>query len=83
MHWKSFTAKQHKKVLESHIFVERKQNSMLKARQVAGGNKQQGNITKEDASSQAVSSEAELLMCIIDANENRDVAIVDTPNAFV
>ncbi len=56
---------------------------MLKARQVAGGNKQQGNITKEDASSQAVSSEAELLMCIIDANENRDVAIVDTPNAFV
>jgi hypothetical protein len=54
MHWKSLTAKQHNKVLESHIFVERKRNEILKARQVAGGNKQQGYITKEDASSQTV-----------------------------
>ena len=42
MHWKTLTAKQCKKVLESHIFVERKQDGLLKARQVAGGNKQQG-----------------------------------------
>ncbi len=40
MHWKSLTAKQHKKVLESHIFVERKCDGALKAQQVAGGNKQ-------------------------------------------
>jgi hypothetical protein len=40
MHWKSLTAEQRKKVLESHIFVERKQDGSLKARQVAGGNKQ-------------------------------------------
>ncbi len=31
MHWKSLTAKQRKKVLESHIFVERKQDGVLKA----------------------------------------------------
>jgi hypothetical protein len=31
MHWKSLTAEQCKKVLESHIFVERKQDGVLKA----------------------------------------------------
>jgi hypothetical protein len=58
-------------------------NGILKARQVAGGNKQQGYITKEDASSLMVSLEAVLLTCGVDANKNRDVAIVDIPNAFV
>jgi hypothetical protein len=61
MHWKSLTAKQCKNVLESHIFVERKHNGVLKAQQVVGGNKQQGYITKEEASSPAVSLEAVLL----------------------
>ncbi len=71
MHWKSLTAKQRKKVLESHIFVKRKQDGSLKARQVAGGNKQQGYITKEDASSPMVSSEAVMLTCVINATEKR------------
>jgi hypothetical protein len=44
MHWKSLTDDQRKKVLESHIFVERKRDGTLKARQVAGGNKQRGYI---------------------------------------
>jgi hypothetical protein len=70
-------------VLESHIFVEMKCNGILKAQQVAGGNKQQGYTTKEDASSPTVYLEAVLLTCIVDANENRDVTIVDIPNAFV
>ncbi len=46
MQWKSLTAKQRKKVLESHIFVEKKHDGILKAHQVAGGNKQQGYIMK-------------------------------------
>jgi hypothetical protein len=83
MHWKSLTADQRKKVLESHIFVERKQDGILKARQAAGGNKQQGYIMKEDASSPTISSEAVRLTCVVNANENREVAIVDIPNAFV
>ena len=76
MHWKLLTAEQRKKVLESHIFVERKQDGSLKAQQAAGGNKQQGYITKEDASSPTVSSEAGMLMCVIDATKKRDVAVV-------
>jgi hypothetical protein len=70
-------------VLESHIFVERKQDGVLKARQVTGGNKQRGYIMKEDVRSLTVSSVAVMLTCVVDANENREVAIVDIPNAFV
>ncbi len=44
---------------------------------------QQGYIIKEDASSPTVSSEAVMLTCVIDATENREVTIVDIPNAFV
>jgi hypothetical protein len=59
-----------------------KRDGVLEARQVAGGNKQQRHIMKEDASSPSVSSEAILLTCIVDANPNREVAIVVNPNAF-
>jgi hypothetical protein len=50
---------------------------------MADDNKQQRYIMKEDASSPTVSSEAVMLTCVINANENREVAIVDIPNAFV
>ena len=83
LHYKSLTSGQRKQVLESHIFVEKKRDGVLKARTVAGGNKQRGYILKEDASSPTVSSEAVMLTCVIDAKEKREVAIVDVPNAFV
>jgi hypothetical protein len=83
IHWKSLTAEQHKKVLDSPIFVKRKRNGVLKAQQVTGGNKHQGYITKEDASSLTVSLEAVLRTCVVDANKNRYVIIVDIPNAFI
>jgi len=38
---------------------------------------------KEDVSSPTVSSVAVMLTCIVNANENREVAIVNIPNAFV
>jgi hypothetical protein len=50
---------------------------------VAGGNKQRNYISKEDASSPTVSTESALLSCVIDAKEERDVAVVDVPNAFI
>jgi hypothetical protein len=50
---------------------------------VAGGNKQQDYISKEDASSPTVTKEAVLLSCIINAKRGRDVAVVDIPNAFI
>jgi len=70
-------------VLESHMFLKEKRDGKIKGRTVAGGNKQRGYIVKEDASSPTVATESVLLTCIIDAEEDRDVAIIDIPNAFV
>jgi hypothetical protein len=50
---------------------------------VAGGNKQGDYISKKDASSPTVAMESVLMPCIIDAEEQRDVVVVDIPNAFV
>ena len=50
---------------------------------MAGRNKQRGYISKEDASSPTVASESVLLSCVIDAEEGRDVAVIDIPNAFI
>jgi hypothetical protein len=50
---------------------------------VAGGNNQRDYISKEDASSPTVFTESVLLSCIIDAEEEWYVPVVDIPNAFV
>jgi hypothetical protein len=70
-------------VLESHMFLKLKQDGKIKGRTVDGGNKQRDYISKEDASSPTVATESLLLSCIKDAEEHRDVAVVDIPNAFV
>jgi hypothetical protein len=41
MHWHELTQAQKEHILESHIFVEEKQDCKIKARKVVGGNKQQ------------------------------------------
>jgi hypothetical protein len=50
---------------------------------VAGGNKQQDYISKEDESSPTVATQAVMLSCIIDAKEERDVAVITIANAFI
>jgi hypothetical protein len=69
-------------VLESHIFVKQKRDGKIKTWKVIGGNKQCNYIMKEDVSSLTVSAEAVMLTCIIDSAEDRDIAVVDIPNAF-
>jgi hypothetical protein len=69
--------------MESHMFLKLKRDGKIKGRTVAGGNKQRDYISKEDDSSPTVTMESVLLSCIIDAEEHRDVAVVDIPNAFV
>jgi hypothetical protein len=66
----------------THVSLEKRDGS-LKGRTVAGGNKQRDYISKEDASSPTIATEAVLLLCIIDAEEGRDVAVIDIPNAFI
>ena len=83
MRWKELTEDQRKSVLESHLFLKQKRDGTIKGRTVAGGNKQRDFISKEEVSSPTVSTEAVLLSCIIDAEEGRDVAVIDIPNAFI
>ena len=77
------TPEEKREILESHMFLKLKRDGTIKGRTVAGGNKQRDFISKEDASSPTAASEAILLTCIIDAEEDRDVAVVDIPNAFI
>ena len=50
---------------------------------MAGGNKQHDFISKVDVSSPKVSTKAVMLTCVVHAEEDRDVAIVDIPNALI
>ena len=50
---------------------------------MAGGKKKRYFISKEDPSSPTVSTKAVLLSCIIDAEEERDVTVIDTPKAVI
>jgi hypothetical protein len=65
------------------MFLKEKQDGSLIGRTVAGGNKQQDYISKEDASLPTVATEAVLLLCIIDAKEERHVTVINIPNAFI
>jgi hypothetical protein len=77
------TAEQQTKILQSHMFIGQKRTGETKARMVAGGNTQQGHVTKEESSSPTVSTKAVLLILIVDVHKGRDVAVIDIPNAFI
>jgi Reverse transcriptase (RNA-dependent DNA polymerase) len=81
--WEDLTTKQKKTILESHLFIKLKRDGTIKGTAVAGGNRQRGFIAKEDATSPTVATESVLLTAVIEALENRDVAVVDIPNAFI
>ena len=65
------------------MFLTEKRDKSIKGRLIAGGNKQQGFINKEDATSPTASLESVLITSMIDALENQYVAILDIPNTFV
>ena len=65
------------------MFLKEKIDGDIKGRAVAGDNKQCDYISKEDASLPTVATKAVLLSCIIDAEEERDIAVIDIPNAFI
>jgi hypothetical protein len=66
-HWCELSHVQRQMVLVSHMFLKQKRYGKIKGRTIAGGNKQRDYISKEDASSPTVATEAVLLACIIDA----------------
>jgi hypothetical protein len=65
------------------MFIKQKRDGKIKRRTVARGNKQCDYISKEDASSPTVATEAVIFSCIIDVKERRYVAVVCIPKVFV
>ena len=65
------------------MFIKEKRCGKIKGRGCADGRKQRGWIDKEDTSSPTVSTQALMLSCMIDTEENRDVATADIPGAFL
>ena len=65
------------------MFLKQKRTGQIKGRGCADGRKQRLHTTKDDASSPTVAMESVLLSCVIDAKEQRDVATVDIPGAFM
>jgi len=83
VHRRDLTAEQKKQILESHMMMVQKKDGTVKAREVAGGNKQRDFVSKEEASSPTAATESVMLSCAIDARERRQTAVIDIPNAFI
>jgi hypothetical protein len=81
--WTDLSADERSKILESHMFIVRKQSRETKARLVGSGNKQCDYLSKEKSSSPTAATESVLLTSIVNAAEKRDVAIVDIPYVFI
>ena len=69
--------------LQYLMFLKQKRCGAIKGRGCADGRKQRTYLSKEDTSSPTVAIESVFLSCVIDANENRDIATVDIPGAFL
>ena len=83
VHVKSLSSEQKNKALGYLMFLKQKRCGRIKGRGCADGRKQQVWTNKEDATSPTVSTEAVLLMSVIDAKERREVITVDIPGAFM
>jgi hypothetical protein len=82
-HAKELTPAERKDALAYLMFLKRKRSGKVKGRGCADGRKQRAWTNKEDATSPTIATEAVFLTAVIDALEDRDVAIVDVPGAFM
>ena len=65
------------------MFLKEKIDGTIKGRIIVVENKQREFISKEDSSSPPVATEDVLVSCITDVEEEREVSVIDTPNAFI
>ena len=80
---KSLTPEQRREALAYLMFLKRKRCGKINGRGCTDGRKQRAYITREDSTAPTVSTEAVFLTAVIDALENRDVAVLDVPGAFM
>mmetsp|Transcript_26671 Transcript_26671/g.56142 ORF Transcript_26671/g.56142 Transcript_26671/m.56142 type:complete len:625 (+) Transcript_26671:3224-5098(+) len=77
------TPLQRRRALESLLFLEEKRSGKVKGRMCANGRKQRDTMSKEDATSPTVITDSVLITAVIEASENRDVAVIDLPGAYL
>ena len=65
------------------MFLKKKRCGTIKGRGCADGRKQRAYVTKEESTSPTISTEAVFLTAVVDAWENRKVAVLDVPVAFM
>ena len=83
VHKHCLTPKQRKEALAYLIFLKCKHCGKIKGCGCADGRKQRAYIAKEESTAPTVSTEAVFLTAMIDALENRNVAVLDVPGAFM
>jgi hypothetical protein len=82
-HSNDLSDSQKQKALESLMFLKEKRDGTIKGRACADGRKQRETAVQRAATSPTVALESVLITATIDAYEERDVAIVDVPAAFL
>ena len=70
-------------VLDLYMFLKKKWDGKIKVKTVFGGNKNRKYIPREDSISPTIITEYVILTSIIYAEKNRDVSVIDIPNAFI
>ena len=83
VHKSSLKQTEKSRALESLIFLTEKRDGTIKARHCANGSTQRSYMARESVSSPTVATESTLLTAVIEAEEGRDVATCDIPNAFI
>jgi hypothetical protein len=64
-------------------FLTEKHDGTIKSWHCANGSTQHDYMSREDVSSPTVSTKAMLLTAVIEAEEGREVATCNIPNAFI
>ena len=75
--------KEMKAALNLLVIIREKRCGKIKGRVVADGSKQRGTVPREDATSPTIQLESLIMSLLIDAKENRDVAISDVAGAYL
>jgi hypothetical protein len=81
--WKTLTLEERRAALRYLMFLKQKRCGTIKGRGCADGRKQCLYKGKDETSAPTVAPESLMLTCTIDAKEERDVATMDLPGAFM
>ncbi len=77
------TAQEKAKAQDALMFLTEKRDGTVKGRAVYNGKPTREWLSREDAASPTATTESIFLTATIDAQEGRDVMVMDVPNAFI